>query len=182
MISLDSIKVEKKFSQIIDEVRKVWGHPNPMAKLGYLYAAWAVGTQVDEIFDTYNGLDTFKEFADIIIIIFQWLDSQSVDPLKLVKWRLETRHVGKTDQILEKYKKKWFEYQKKRLESCKECTPFCIDYDTCLVRKKEMTELQQEFDEEKKDCTSYDWCKKYSEKNEPLHCDACGHYMTTGMY
>lgn len=116
MIPLDPIKVQKKFSQIIEEVRKVWGHPSPMAKLGYLYAAWAVGTQVDEIFDTCNALDMFKEFGDIIIIVFQWLDSQGIDPLKLVKWRLETRHKGKTDQILEKYKKMWFEFEQKRLE------------------------------------------------------------------
>jgi len=120
MIPLDPIKVQKKFSQIIKEVRKVWGHPSPIAKLGYLYAAWAVGTQVDEIFEGCNGLDTFKEFGDIIIIVFQWLDSQGIDPLKLVKWRLKTRHEGKTEEILKKYTKMWFKYQEKRLNESKE--------------------------------------------------------------
>lgn len=117
MIELDPIKIERKFSQIIEEVRKVWGNPSPIAKLGYLYAAWAVGTQVEEVFDECTALTTFKEFADMVIIIFQWLDSQGIDPLKLVKWRLETRHVGKTNAILEKYTKMWKEHQEARLKS-----------------------------------------------------------------
>jgi len=133
-MKLDPIKVERKMSEIIKEVRKVWGDPSPTVKLGYLHAAWAVGTQVEEIFETCTALDTFKEFADIIIIVFQWLDGQKIDPLKLVKWRLETRHKGKTKEIFEKYRKKWFEFQKKRLLKCKDCTPACVDYDTCLLR------------------------------------------------
>lgn len=43
-------------------------------------------------------------------------------------------------------------------------------------------ETQQGFADEKKDCTEYDNCKIIDGTKEPLDCDACGYYTTTGMY
>jgi len=132
----------KKALKLIDEI---WGEHDTLNN--WIGVIWCVRKQLEEIEEgQYRGDVVLKEVADILIILVRYLDKIGIDPEKLMIHRLETRHKGKIKEIVAKYAKKWNEelknnktmaaYATELTEDCRnKCTPFCTDYDTCLIRR-----------------------------------------------
>jgi len=103
------IKIQR-LKKLIREINEVWERYDTLDS--WTGVIWVVKKQIEEIeAGNYMGDVMLKEVADILIVLVRYLDKIHIDPEKLILWRLNTRHRGKTKQIMEKYAKKFEEEQ-----------------------------------------------------------------------
>ena len=89
--------------KVLKEIREVWGKDDDMDWIGLV---WLIKKQINEIEDGNFDEDVvIKELADILIIGVRFLDRLGLDPRKVMLWRLNTRHRGRVEEIVAKYRK-----------------------------------------------------------------------------
>ena len=89
--------------EVIQAIRDVWGGHSDREN-NWIEVYWLIKKQLEEIEEKHFSADTYlKEMSDILIIIIRYLDKIGIDPEKLIKHRLETRHRGNTKEIVKKY-------------------------------------------------------------------------------
>jgi len=100
----------QRLKKLIAEINDVWKKFDTLNN--WIGVIWVVKKQIEEIEEAgYTGDAVLKEIADILIVLVRYLDKIHIDPEKLMLWRLNTRHRGKTKEIMEKYAKKFKEEQ-----------------------------------------------------------------------
>jgi len=94
----------KRLRKTLNEISKIWQKYDQLES--WIGVIWLVKKQIEEIEEgKYRGDVVLKEVADILIILVRYLDKIGIDPEKLMLHRLNTRHKGRTQEILEKYDK-----------------------------------------------------------------------------
>lgn len=116
MEELDEVSVCKCMATLEDcvrQIREVWHEDDQINNWIAVY--WLVKKQLEDIEQNHFEATCFlKEMADILIIIIRYLDKIKIDPALLVLHRLNTRHRGRTKQIVEKYRKMFEKEQNRR--------------------------------------------------------------------
>ena len=116
MEKLDEIYVRKcmaTLKECLTQIRDVWHEDDQINNWISVY--WLVQKQLDEIKEKHFEANCFlQEMTDILIVILRYLDKIGIDPSLLVLHRLNTRHRGKTKEIVQKYQKMFEEEQNRR--------------------------------------------------------------------
>lgn len=92
--------------ELENDILKVWGHHTEFSAKGNRYVAFVLQKQVDDILEhgfTDEVMD--KELADMALVILRHYARQGKSSEEYIRIRLNKRHVGKTDQIKDKYLK-----------------------------------------------------------------------------
>jgi len=109
--------VKRQTKKVMDAIKEIWKDKD---KIGtdWISTFWFLKKQLEEIKERKFTADVMiNEYADCIIIITKFFMNLGLDPEKVVLRRLNERHRGRVDEIIEKYNKKREEEQNASKES-----------------------------------------------------------------
>jgi len=102
----------KVLRALLKKINKVWEKHDALNS--WIGVIWLLEKQLEDIKEhNYEAQCVLNEMADMLIIITRYLDKIGIDPEKLMLHRLQTRHAGKTEEIVKKYAKMFDEEQNK---------------------------------------------------------------------
>lgn len=104
--------MRQTIKKLIKEINEVWKEHDTLNN--WIGAFWLIRKQIEEVEESnYDSVSVLKESADILIILLRYIANLGISPDKLILWRLNTRHKGKTKEIVKKYAKIFEEEQQK---------------------------------------------------------------------
>ena len=93
-----------RFDDLLTKIDKIWSKDDRCKD--WISTIWLIQKQLDEIEEKkFEANTVLNEFADILIITCRYIHNIGIDPIKLMAYRLDTRHKDKTDEIKAKYDK-----------------------------------------------------------------------------